>query len=280
MARSTANSASEAMRKGVLAPLIGLASFSLILAATVPALAQNAGSAPQDYAAKTCPPQPLSLDVPQPTDLQSIEEPMNVGEYKRKLTNYKCSGEYDKAVAEVLAKATDYVEQHASDAKQPALVLDIDETSLSNWPAILTDDYGFIVDGTCDMTIAGACGWRAWQLHAKDEAIAPTLALFNAAKAKGVAVFFVTGRCEIGPAREATEANLRAAGYAGWADLIMRPKDCPKLDTVVAFKASARGKIEEQGYKIVANVGDQWSDLNGGFAEKRFKVPNPFYFLP
>jgi hypothetical protein len=28
----------------------------------------------------------LSLDVAQPSDLQSTEEPMNVGEYKRKLT--------------------------------------------------------------------------------------------------------------------------------------------------------------------------------------------------
>jgi hypothetical protein len=58
-----------------------------------------------------------------------------------------------------------------------------------------------------------------------------------------------------------------------------RPKDCPKLDTVVEFKASARGTIEAQGYKIIANVGDQWSDLNGGHSEQNFKVPNPFYFI-
>src|SRR6478672_4766818 len=41
-------------------------------------------------------------------------------------------------------------EQHASDAPKPALVLDIDGTSLSNWPAILTSDYAFIKKGTCD----------------------------------------------------------------------------------------------------------------------------------
>jgi hypothetical protein len=243
---------------------------------------------PVDYAAKPCPATPLSVDTPRPPDLQSIDELMNVGEYKRKLTNYKCSGAYDKEVDTVLEKAIAYVEQHAADGKQPggdgkqrAIVLDIDETSLSNWPAIMTDDYGFIVDGPCDMSIAGACGWRAWQLHAKDEAIAPTLKLFNIAKAKNVAIFFITGRCDDGHAKEATAANLRAAGYDGWTDLILRPKEscATKLETVADFKAPARAEIEQEGYTIIANVGDQWSDLNGGHSEQNFKVPNPFYFI-
>ena len=47
----------------------------------------------------------------------------------------------------------------------------------------------------------------------------------------------------------------------------------------MTFKAPARGEIEKQGYKIIANVGDQWSDLNGGSSEHSFKVPNPFYFI-
>jgi hypothetical protein len=40
-------------------------------------------------------------------------------------------------------------EQHASDAPKPAVLLDIDGTSLSNWPAIPTRDYAFIKKGTC-----------------------------------------------------------------------------------------------------------------------------------
>jgi len=119
--------------------------FSLALAATAPALAQNSYSAP-DFAAKSCPPEALSLDTPRPLDLQSIAERMNVGEYKRKLTDYKCSGDYDKDVDRVLEWAIDFVEKHAGEVKQPALVLDIDETSLSNWPAILTDDFSVLLD--------------------------------------------------------------------------------------------------------------------------------------
>ena len=44
--------------------------------------------------------------------------------------------------------------------------------------------------------------------------------------------------------------------------------------------AGARRKLEETGYRIVVNIGDQQSDLDGGFAECGFKVPNPFYFIP
>ena len=37
--------------------------------------------------------------------------------------------------------------------------------------------------------------------------------------------------------------------------------------------------LAEAGYTIIATVGDQESDLEGGFAECRFKALNPFYFI-
>lgn len=46
-------------------------------------------------------------------------------------------------------------------------------------------------------------------------------------------------------------------------------------------KTAARIDIESRlGYTIIANIGDQDSDLRGGHAERTFKVPNPFYFIP
>jgi len=52
-------------------------------------------------------------------------------------------------------------------------------------------------------------------------------------------------------------------------------------DGVAAYKASARARIESiYDVVIIANIGDQDSDLDGGFAERHFKVPNPFYFIP
>jgi acid phosphatase len=46
----------------------------------------------------------------------------------------------------------------------------------------------------------------------------------------------------------------------------------------VPFKSGARAEIENTGYAIIANVGDQRSDL-GGHAECTFKVPNPYYVI-
>lgn len=46
------------------------------------------------------------------------------------------------------------------------------------------------------------------------------------------------------------------------------------------FKAPIRAEIEQAGYTILANIGDQPSDLKGGHAEKGFLLPDPFYRVP
>ena len=51
---------------------------------------------------------------------------------------------------------------------------------------------------------------------------------------------------------------------------------CP----TILYKSGTRAYIESQGYTIVANFGDQLSDLIGGYAIKWFKMPDPNYYLP
>jgi putative acid phosphatase of HAD superfamily subfamily IIIB len=46
------------------------------------------------------------------------------------------------------------------------------------------------------------------------------------------------------------------------------------------FKTPVRMEIEHTGYTIIANMGDQPSDLRGGHAEKKFLLPDPFYRVP
>ena len=46
------------------------------------------------------------------------------------------------------------------------------------------------------------------------------------------------------------------------------------------FKTAERARLVAQGYTIVANLGDQESDLVGGYAERTFKLPDPFYLSP
>jgi hypothetical protein len=61
--------------------------------------------------------------------------------------------------------------------------------------------------------------------------------------------------------------------------LILLPEGA-HFASVVDFKAPERRKITEQGYTIVLSLGDQESDLKGGYAERTFKLPNPVYYLP
>ena len=202
--------------------------------------------------------------------------PANLGELKTELKRYHDSGQYERDLNAVAARAQAYVERRATQVERPALVLDIDETSLLNWGVMAANDFGYIANGPCDELPRGPCGQIAWDTSGRATAIAGTLALYESARAHHVAVFFITGRREA--ERAATEANLRAIGYTQWDGLAMRPQD--SHGTSAAYKTEERGRIEAQGYRIIANVGDQESDLSGGHAERTFKMPNPYYFIP
>ena len=104
------------------------------------------------------------------------------------------------------------------------------------------------------------CGELALERMAVAPAIGPTRDLFGLAKAEHVTVFFVTGRCEGAIERAATEINLHRAGYGGWRHLYLRTKQFNSDRSVAPYKTWVRGEIEAQGYTIIANVGDQWSD--------------------
>jgi phosphoglycolate phosphatase-like HAD superfamily hydrolase len=155
-----------------------------------------------------------------------------------------------------------------------ALVLDIDETSLSSYCEEKREDYGFI-----------APMYNQWLMSTEASIPIPgTLALFNQARAAGVAVFFITGRPGVkGAADDQTEAtarNLALAGYKDWQGLVLRGEAERTMDTT-AYKSAARQRIADDGYRILMSVGDQWSDLNGTpRAEISVKLPNPFYYLP
>jgi acid phosphatase len=147
-----------------------------------------------------------------------------------------------------------------------ALVLDIDETTLSNYEEM--EKAGFAYD---------AKAFNAWVESAQAPAIPGTLRIFNAAKRLGVSVFFLTGRGEA--ERAATEQNLRATGFNGWQELILR-KSGQGSSTALEYKSAERAGIVAKGYKIILNVGDQWSDLKGTpEAEYSVKYPDPYYFL-
>lgn len=207
----------------------------------------------------------------------SWTQPANLGQAALDATTYHDSGAYLRDLATVDEEAGHWLQAQAPHTRRPALVLDIDETSLSNWDEMKADGFGYIPGGACDALPRGPCGFEAWERSERAPALAPTLRLSRLARTLGVAVFFVTGRPLALEAE--TAANLRRVGYDGWTGLMLEP-DGRHYASAVDFKAPARAAIEARGYTILATVGDQRSDLIGGHAERGFLLPNPFYVLP
>ena len=58
--------------------------------------------------------------------------------------------------------------------------------------------------------------------------------------------------------------------------LVLLPDDYPE-GPVQPFKEEARRRIQAAGFRIVANVGDQASDL-GRYGDHQVLLPHPFYF--
>jgi predicted secreted acid phosphatase len=206
--------------------------------------------------------------------LAAPSQPQNVGDAMIAAAAYHDSGDYDRDLALVAREAAEWIAERAATAERPAVVFDIDETALANWEVIKRDNFGRPIPGPCDPALDGPCGWAAWDDLAEDPPISPTLETFKQALASKAAVFFITGRPE--NQRAATEKNLTEAGYAGYEKLYMVPDDA-KFGSATYFKAPVRAGIEAAGFTIIANVGDQPSDLFGGYAEKMFLLPNPFY---
>ncbi len=198
--------------------------------------------------------------------------PYNLSDVKQQLIEYHQSGEYTKDISHVTKQAEDYLDKRlAENAKSEhpeklAMVLDIDETSLSNYNYLKDAQFGDIF-GVMEQA----------QKRDDESAIAPTLNLYRFAKNHGVAVFFITGRPE--RLRKITEKDLNSAGYYKWNGLFMRPNG-HEMNSAVPYKTATRKKIADMGYTIVVNMGDQKSDLSGGYAEQDYKLPNPYYYIP
>jgi predicted secreted acid phosphatase len=235
----------------------------IVLAVAAGALAAGVGNSPTSYPAKGgtyVGVRPTATGLPQ----LGAGGTVGAGELVKAVREYHDSGQYDRDLAAVDGSARGYLDARLKSwrsKRRPAIVLDIDETSLSNYAGLLASGFTTVGNVINPVTATG-------------KAIAPTLALYQRARSKQVAVFFVTGR----PPQIAgiTALNLVNEGYdKGWDGLFTKPTDAGTQQ----FKSATRASIEQRGYEIVANIGDQESDLDGGHADRAFKLPNPFYFI-
>ncbi|MBL7480522.1 HAD family acid phosphatase [Legionella bononiensis] len=199
-------------------------------------------------------------------------EPPNLSLVRKEIINYYDTGLYYKDLENKIKQAQQYIidqakiHKHDKSSKKLALVLDIDETSLSNYDKMVKRNFVGTKEEIHQEIMA-----------ANAVVIKPMLDLYNTALKHNIKVFFVTGRHE--SERDATRKNLINAGYKKWSGLYLRPNNYP-YPSIIPFKSKARETITNQGYTIIASIGDQFSDIRGGYAEKGFKLPNPFYYLP
>lgn len=185
---------------------------------------------------------------------------LEVKEYFFDSTKYHCD------VKKVIEEANKYIEKNLDTTKNNIAIFDIDETSLNNLEYILHFDFGYTPET-----------WEAWVDSAKAVAIEPVLELYHFIKQKGIKVFFITGRHESKNIKDPdpTIKNLIEVGYKDFDGIFFKPRNT-KMKTS-EFKSSIRKKLTEQGYYIFINIGDQYSDFEGEFPGKAFKLPNPAY---
>jgi hypothetical protein len=186
---------------------------------------------------------------------------------------------YAKQMAQIVAGAERYLtspQARPDRGEKPAIVFDVDDTLLNTYDYEVANAFGY------NPTINGY-----WVNAGAFPAVPGMVGLYQFAKSHGYTVFFITGRPEA--QRAATEANLASTGYGAIDDskLFLKQPTTPSYlscaaasCTTIEYKSGTRAHIESQGYDIVADFGDQYSDLTGAAHGQQFKIPNPMYYLP
>jgi hypothetical protein len=197
------------------------------------------------------------------------------------LHTFNPDGAYAHEVEGIAAKAGTYLAHHHKRTAGKAILFDIDDTTLNTYNYEIYSNFVFNPTTNAAFVNAGVF-----------PAVPGMVDLEHQAIAEGYKVFFLTGRPKNATTdqKPATLANLRAVGYdvvddqvylkdaSGATEPWLSP--CAPTCTTTQYKSLTRQHIESLGNEIVANFGDQFSDLNGGFADKTYKIPNPMYFLP
>ncbi|CAK9150568.1 unnamed protein product [Ilex paraguariensis] len=93
----------------------------------------------------------------------------------------------------------------------------------------------------------------------------------------GFKIVFLSGSTE--KLTEVRISNLKRSGYQSWEMLILK-KDSESDTIALVYKSNKRKELVKVGYRILGNIGDQWSDLLGtNIGSRTFKLPDPMYYI-
>lgn len=210
---------------------------------------------------------------------QNDTTPNNITRDIQQALRYHDSGKYMQQVEQTTQKATTWflkrIQKRSLSQKKLAVVFDIDETLLSNYSILKTYFQNFI-----PALVALHNGDNfiiRYKADMQPQPILPMQKLYNLIKQHNVAIFLITGNHQQG--KKYTVHQLHHIGYTGWTGIFFSPNHYHAA-SAAPYKTAVRKKITAQGYDIILSMGDQYSDMKGGYAEKFFKLPNPYYFIP
>lgn len=242
--------------------------------------------------------QPLNPDGTAPAPAADGEDIPNIDSVKltiRKYYNATSAGIADKAsspyITEIKRIEQEVLERlpDPAPAANLAVVFDADDTTLWTYD---------MEDGAMHFNFDPKVQNDEWVIPGKFPATPGMVDFVDEVEDRGYTVFGLTGRSA--SQEQATLDNLTKVGYDEFdADNFFTkfdattpkpdyldchtsvdPNDDPAKCTTVEYKAGTRAHIESLGYRIAVNIGDQYSDLQGGHARYTLKLPNPTYYLP
>lgn len=171
-------------------------------------------------------------------------------------------------VAANLITPLDQLKTHyinSDQSKNLIVVFDIDDTILSN-KLIINADNGYDLN-----RVVG------YQRLSKLPLISQQKQIYDWCLQNNVKVAFITFRCE--SERLQTIKNLKQQNISNWTKLILFPEPCDYQSiTAKDYKTNERKKLTEDGFTVLAAIGDQYSDIHGGYTDLSIKLDDPGYY--
>lgn len=190
------------------------------------------------------------------------EELLNLTTAKELVKQYYEGGQYDKELDEVIAFAKKQF-HNVKIMPNSAVIFDVDDTALLNYEGSKRMGYGYVKSMIDE-----------WVSSEQVPAIPQVKDLYEYLLKRSVKIIFLTGRFH--DEYDYTFQNLINEGFNTFDTLIMRgpeEQNIPALE----FKSKVRTTLTKQGYEIIGNVGDQWTDLDGPYSGIKVKIPNYLY---
>ncbi len=190
--------------------------------------------------------------------------PVNLSVAKERVERYYESGCYRKDLEKIIASAFKHFESVSAE-NNATVIFDIDDTLLSDYADVKEISFGYIPKLS-----------HKWIMEADAPAIQETKKLYDYLVGRKFKIIFMTGRKH--DEYDATIKNLKREGFTTFEKLIVRQKHEVEI-TAKQYKSGNRKRLIEEGYRIVGNLGDQESDLSGGYSGYAVKLPNYKYLV-